>query len=92
MASNVDDGANGQTIELWHGYTLFFSAIAFFHLLNVIIVTAGTPKSVSREVDPWRWKNLFISWFHAMIVGTWDILWYVHVKSQVVFEIYDGET
>lgn len=74
MASKSDDGDGGQIVQRWHGYCVFFGTIGFFYFLNFIITKIGNPKSVHSDVDPWRWKNLFISWFHALIVGTWDIL------------------
>ena len=75
MASGLAD--TGQDVEVWHGYIVFFSAIAFFQGLNYVVMRCGNPKAVRSDVDPWRWRNLFISWVHAAIVGVWDILWYV---------------
>ncbi|KAK3083911.1 hypothetical protein FSP39_005200 [Pinctada imbricata] len=63
------------SIDTRHGYYMMFSSMLFFQLLNWTVARVGSPKSV-RE-DPWRWKNLFISWFHALICGTWDLLCFV---------------
>ncbi|XP_076106702.1 TLC domain-containing protein 2-like [Mytilus galloprovincialis] len=64
----------GQDVGQCHGYTVFIGAILLFQLLNLAVTKIGNPKSVRSDIDPWRWRNLFISWIHAAIVGTWDIL------------------
>lgn len=74
MASETELYDTSETVEMRHGYYMMFSSMLFFQLLNYIVCKVGTPKSV-RE-DPWRWRNLFISWIHAFFCGTWDILWY----------------
>lgn len=83
------DSNGNYDVKLWHGYSVFFSTIFFFHFLNYVVQRCGTPKSVRSDVDPWRWRNLFISWFHAAIVGTWDILWYVY-RSCINFELVNA--
>lgn len=60
-------------VDQKHGYYIFFASIIGFGLLNWIVGRFGPPKIV--KGDDWRWNNLFISWVHAAIVGTWDILW-----------------
>ena len=75
MAVDTNLEADPDSIDTRHGYIMMLSSMLFFQLLNMAVSKMGSPKSV-RE-DPWRWRNLFISWFHAMICGTWDFLWWV---------------
>ena len=64
-----------EEIESRYAYTgVFLSAVAF-QIANQILIITGPPKSV--ETEEWKFRNLFISWVHALIVGVWDILWYV---------------
>ena len=51
---------------------VFLSAVAF-QFANQILIITGPPKSV--QTEEWKFRNLFISWIHALIVGVWDILW-----------------
>jgi hypothetical protein len=30
---------------------------------------------VKADVDFWKWRNIFISWVHGLIVGPWEVLW-----------------
>ncbi|XP_053376148.1 TLC domain-containing protein 2-like isoform X2 [Mercenaria mercenaria] len=55
-----------------YGYYMFFGSILSFVFLDIVVTKIGPPKNV--KGDPWRWNNLFISWIHAAICGTWDIL------------------
>ncbi|XP_060551658.1 TLC domain-containing protein 2-like isoform X1 [Ruditapes philippinarum] len=59
-------------VERSYGYCMFFVSIISFILTNIVVTKIGPPKNV--KGDPWRWNNLFISWIHAAICGTWDIL------------------
>lgn len=75
MASDSDYTRSMQKVEVRYGYLMIFSTIIVFHSLNNLVARyVGTPKSVRN--DPWRWRNLFISWIHGMICGSWNILWY----------------
>lgn len=58
-----------------YGYCMFLGSILSFTLINIVVSRIGPPKSV--KGDPWRWNNLFISWIHAAICGTWDLIWFV---------------
>ncbi|KAL5016733.1 hypothetical protein ScPMuIL_006322 [Solemya velum] len=61
-------------IQLKHGYYMMVSTMTFFHMLNWLIARCGTPKSVRLPGDePWRWRNLLISWIHAFICSVWNI-------------------
>lgn len=73
MASDSDYTRSMQKVDVRYGYLMIFSTIIVFHSLNNLVARyVGTPKSVRN--DPWRWRNLFISWIHGMICGSWNIL------------------
>ncbi|KAL3856345.1 hypothetical protein ACJMK2_011114 [Sinanodonta woodiana] len=65
-----------DAVELKYGYLAMISSYIFFQILNVIVYLIGPPKVVSKVSED-RWRNLFISWFHALICGTWDILCFI---------------
>ena len=71
-----------EPIPAKYGYTGMLLSIFFFQILNKIVSGYGPPKSMQTEV--WKWKNLFVSWIHAVICGIWDLLWYV---SRRLFKI-----
>ncbi|XP_033747279.1 TLC domain-containing protein 2-like [Pecten maximus] len=60
-----------EDIDMMHGYYMMFGTVTLFTGLNLVITRLGTPKTV-RE-DPWRWKNIVISWIHALVCSIWDI-------------------
>ncbi|CAL1544592.1 unnamed protein product [Lymnaea stagnalis] len=61
-----------DSIELRHGLIFIFATISFFNLLNWIIKSYGPPKSLKEE--EWKWRNLYVSWVHALITSVWVIL------------------
>ena len=62
-----------EEIESRYAYIgVFLSAVAF-QIANQILIITGPPKSV--QTEEWKFRNLFISWIHALIIGIWDILW-----------------
>ncbi|KAL4224010.1 TLC domain-containing protein 1 [Mactra antiquata] len=62
-------------IDVKHGYLMFIGTIISFSLANWVVSRIGPPSVV--KGDEWRWNNLVISWVHAAICGTWDILCFV---------------
>ncbi|ELT93571.1 hypothetical protein CAPTEDRAFT_64685, partial [Capitella teleta] len=48
----------------------------FFQIINQIVGKVGPPSKVDKS-DTWKWRNLFISWIHAIIVGSWDLSCFV---------------
>jgi len=65
-----------EPIPASYGWAGIVLSIAFFQTLNQTVLRAGCPKAVGRE-NYWKWRNLVVSWTHAIIVGVWDITWYV---------------
>ena len=61
------------------GIGTLFLVIGWFHLLNRFIGYFCIPfviKSKGKD-EIWKWCNLAMSWVHALIVGSWDLLWFV---------------
>ncbi|XP_062591701.1 TLC domain-containing protein 2-like [Saccostrea cucullata] len=74
MASDSD--LRKVEVDVRYGYLMMFSTIVVFHSLNKFVSRyVETPQSVKE--DPWRWRNLVISWIHGMICGTWNVLCFV---------------
>ncbi|OWF41596.1 TLC domain-containing protein 2-like [Mizuhopecten yessoensis] len=72
MVASSGNVTTASDIDQVHGYYMMFGTMVLFTGVNLFITRLGTPKTV-RE-DPWRWKNILISWVHALICGVWDIL------------------
>lgn len=58
------------------GITLVILSAVVFSICNVVVKRRGSPAMIA-ESDTWKWRNLYISWIHALIVGSWDILCFV---------------
>jgi len=65
-----------EPIPVVYGYTGVAVSVVFFQSLNQFLLQFGSPTSV-RIDEMWKWRNLFVSWVHAVIVGTWDLSWLV---------------
>ena len=46
--------------------------ILFFHMVNWILKSRVPPDSL--KDDEWKWRNLYVSWIHAVVVSVWTIL------------------
>ena len=57
-----------------YGISAIVASIVGFQILNEICVKVGLPDSVDAK-DTWKYRNLVISWTHALIVGIWDLTW-----------------
>jgi len=67
-----------EPIPASYGCAGIVLSIAFFQTVNQTVLRVGSPKAVGRD-NYWKWRNLVVSWLHALIVGVWDITWYVAV-------------
>lgn len=69
-----------EPIHVGYGIVTIISAMAFFQLINKLIISAtglGDEKSIIAAASSrkeWQKRNLLISWMHAFIVSVWDIL------------------
>ncbi len=75
MDTNDVPQVSDNLIESKYAYLGVLASALCFQIINQIVTVYGPPKSV--QIGEWKYKNLFISWIHALIVGTWDASWYV---------------
>jgi len=74
--TEIVDYEHLEPIPTSYAFAGIVLSVAFFQTLSQILPQVGYPKAVGRE-DYWRWRNLVVSWTHALIVAVWDIIWYV---------------
>jgi len=67
-----------EPIPVVYGYLGVAASALFFLFVNQILVWIGNPKSV-KEKDEWKYRNLLVSWIHAVLIGVWDLSWLVIV-------------
>ena len=48
-----------------------FVVVLFWQFVNWIIKSVGPPKSL--RDDEWKWRNLTISWLHALACVVWTV-------------------
>ena len=63
-----------EPVPTKYAYSGMVLTVVFFQILNKIVSGSHGPTKGNRP-DYWKWKNLYISWIHACIVGIWDITW-----------------
>ena len=63
-----------ERIPVAYGYAGICVSVIFFQSLNQLLLRFGSPLTVGKD-NFWKWRNLFVSWVHALIVGTWDLSW-----------------
>jgi len=72
-----------EPIPFVYGLGWIVSSVILFQTLNEILkrsyhaskATPGIEADTKASDDLWKWRNLLISWIHAVIVGTWDLSW-----------------
>ena len=73
--------ASPGSVEIWPEsmsrapmgcFIILLSAFVFY--LISLLVTSLRPKSLSNQVH-WRWKNISVSFLHALLTGPWALLW-----------------
>ncbi|CAH8557662.1 unnamed protein product [Dicrocoelium dendriticum] len=52
-------------------------SIGFFNSLDRLLSGFVPPYEVASKGPNqiMKWRNLVVSWIHALLVGSWDILW-----------------
>ncbi|XP_013403668.1 TLC domain-containing protein 2 [Lingula anatina] len=70
-----------EPIDIKIGYYAVLSTILFFQLLNRVLIYTGVPKNAQDE--PWKWRNLFVSWVHALICAIWVLSCFVVLPEMV---------
>ncbi|XP_064612177.1 TLC domain-containing protein 2-like [Liolophura sinensis] len=76
MADKSEEIILGEAVEIRYGIFGIILSILFFQLLNRVAMALGSPKVLAQH-DEWKWRNLAISWFHALICATWDLSCFV---------------
>ncbi|XP_071093216.1 TLC domain-containing protein 2-like [Haliotis cracherodii] len=71
MAIFNDRLPDNPNLDIRYGYSMMISTILFFFIVNLVISFVGAPKSV--QEDAWKWRNLLVSWVHALICSVWDL-------------------
>ena len=74
MGLEVERMDSNEPIPALYGIIGVFVTAIFFQIINQVTQKVGAPSAVEKS-DVWKWRNLFISWIHALIVGSWDISW-----------------
>nr|CAH8829759.1 unnamed protein product [Trichobilharzia regenti] len=61
---------------VWCGIASIGFSIIFFSFLDYVLRGVHPPIVVECKgaLAVWKWRNMIISWFHAVVIGTWDIL------------------
>ena len=63
-----------KPIPVPYGYAGVILSALFFQVVCHFVGKLGKPKSV-KDSDEWKWRNLVVSWIHAIIIGVWDLSW-----------------
>lgn len=74
MADKSEEIIFGEAVEIRYGIFGIILSILFFQLLNRVAMALGSPKVLAQQ-DEWKFRNLVISWFHALVCATWDLSW-----------------
>ncbi|XP_076453022.1 TLC domain-containing protein 2-like [Babylonia areolata] len=88
-----DDSVRGpDNFDCSYGIYGVFAIVVLFQTVNLIIKLVGPPKSL--RADEWKWRNLTISWLHALfsvslsmasLVLQTELLWDLrHYKSNLI--------
>lgn len=65
-----------EPVPTRYAYSGMILSVVFFQILNKIVGGGATNQTTKiSDFNFWKWKNLYISWIHAIIVGLWDISW-----------------
>ncbi|KAG5447300.1 TLC domain-containing protein 2 [Clonorchis sinensis] len=66
-----------------YGLLCMSLSIAFFKSLDQALQGYSPPPEVARKGPDsvWKWRNMMVSWVHALLVGTWDILCFYYYPS-----------
>ncbi|KAK2163960.1 hypothetical protein LSH36_71g00007 [Paralvinella palmiformis] len=72
-----------EPIPYQYGIVVTGCTMVAFFALNRFVYYMGPPKHVAVK-DSWKWRNLFGSWFHALIIGSWDISCFLMFPDMVV--------
>lgn len=61
-----------QPIPRLYGYVGAAAAFVAFLGLHRIVQRFAIPTAITEKNKiQWKWKNIFVSWIHSVIVGVW---------------------
>ena len=72
-----------EPIPQFYGCFGVVATVAFFRGANVLVSKFNKPQGLT--VEFWRFKNLYISWIHAIVTGLWSLLRYVQCCQMLNF-------
>ncbi|KAK4472572.1 hypothetical protein MN116_003812 [Schistosoma mekongi] len=51
-------------------------SVTFFNAVDYVLRGFNPPTAVASKgsLAIWKWRNMVVSWLHAILIGTWDIL------------------
>lgn len=60
-------------IELKYGLAVTFAGMLVFACFNKIVKLKGPPKGLKRANLESKWRNVFVSYVHAMVISCWAL-------------------
>jgi hypothetical protein len=69
MGTGTGDLTASDGVDCAYGSYGVFVVVVIFQFINWVLKTVGPPKSL-RDCE-WKWRNLAISWFHALLCISW---------------------
>lgn len=73
----VNPGDGRDSVNVRTANLVFLISTIFWFCMSAVVTKIGKPKFVKSEVKFYKWRNIFISWVHGVLGGTWNFLWYV---------------
>ena len=71
--------------ESYFGIVVVLISACSFNILSRIVAAWLTPKGAQHSA--WRWKNIFVSFVHSLISGTWALYWWENFNN-ITFAVY----
>lgn len=84
-----DDYLELRPVSVYYGYCLAFASFLFFCLLRVVACYA-TPDSINEVHEKWKWRNVLLSWIHAVLIGIW-VLTCFYFYPEMTRDLFDHQ-
>ncbi len=68
----MEEGIMDESYNLEGCCKAVAAAAALFQLLGWMVSRWYTPRNVK---NPWKWKNILVSFLHSSVSGTLAVLW-----------------
>lgn len=72
-------------VEVRDGILVILASVGLFSIFNFLAYKYGPPPTVTGDI--WRWRNTFVSWIHAVIIGLCVLYWY---EIRLLFNFKSG--